>query len=60
MVYVYLLGLSASNLCVLITVAPPMIDVAHGLGDASYATIFYKVNSLSILYITFDWSVLRT
>ena len=45
MVYVYLLGLSASNLCVLITVVPPMIDVAHGLGDTSYATIFYKVNS---------------
>ena len=49
MVYVYLLGLSASNLCFLITCVPAFIDVSYGLGDASYATFFYKVNSLSLV-----------
>ena len=50
-VYVYLLGLSAANLCALIACVPAFIDVSYGLGEDSYVIAFYKVKRLSIVII---------
>ena len=46
MVYVYLLGLTVSNLCIMITAIPAFIDVAYGVGGCNYATFWWKVNKL--------------
>ena len=48
MVYVYLLGLTVSNLCIMITAIPAFIDVANGVGGCNYATFWWKVNKLSL------------
>ena len=51
-VYVYLLGLSAANLCALLACVPAFIDVAYGLGEGSYVIAFYKVSGLLIVITT--------
>jgi 7 transmembrane receptor (rhodopsin family) len=43
--YVYLLGLAVSNLCVLLTAVPALYDIAKGLGDrGDYTTAFYQAH----------------
>ena len=43
--YVYLLGLAVSNLCVLLTAVPALYDIAKGLGDSGdYTTAFYQAH----------------
>ena len=49
MVYVYLLGLTVSNLFIMITAIPAFIDVANGVGGCNYATFWWKVNELSLV-----------
>ena len=42
--YMYLLGLAMSNLCVLVTAIPALHDISTGLDDTSYATAFYQAH----------------
>jgi hypothetical protein len=43
--YVYLLGLAVSNLCVLLTAVPALYDIAKGLGDSGdYTMAFYQAH----------------
>jgi len=43
--YVYLLGLAVSNLCVLVTALPALFDIAKGLGDSGdYTMAFYQAH----------------
>ena len=48
--YMYLLGLAMSNLCVLVTAIPALHDISTGLDDTSFATAFYQVKKVSVLY----------
>ena len=41
--YVYLLWLTVSNLCALITAIPVFFDGCYGLGGGSYIISFYQV-----------------
>ena len=41
--YVYLLWLTVSNLCALITVYPTLSDMSYGPGGGTYISAFYKV-----------------
>ena len=43
--YVYLLWLTVSNLCALITVYPTLDDMSYGPGGGSYISAFYKVTN---------------
>ena len=45
--YVYLLGLAVSNLCVLLSAVPALFDIAGGglAGAGAYPTAFYQVKS---------------
>ena len=47
----YLLGLAMSNLCVLVTAIPALHDISTGLDDTSFATAFYQVKQVSVLYV---------
>ena len=42
--YMYLLGLAMSNLCVLVTAIPALQDISHGLKGKSYAVAFYQAH----------------
>ena len=42
--YVYLLGLAVSNLCVLLTAIPGLYDISSGLEDGTYTTAFYQAH----------------
>ena len=42
--YMYLLGLAMSNLCVLVTAIPALQDISHGLNGTTYAIAFYKAH----------------
>ena len=42
--YLYLLGLAVSNLCVLITAVPALFDISQGLSGGSYITAFYQAH----------------
>ena len=42
--YLYLLGLAASNLCVLVTAVPALYDISHGLTGGNYITAFYQAH----------------
>ena len=42
--YVYLLGLAVSNLCVLITAIPALYDISEGFSSHNYATAFYQAH----------------
>ena len=42
--YVYLLGLAVSNLCVMISAVPALVDITAGLGGGDYATAFYTAH----------------
>jgi len=42
--YVYLLGLAVSNLCVLITAVPALFDISAGLGGGHYTTAFFQAH----------------
>ena len=42
--YVYLLALAVSNLCVLITAIPGLYDIYTGLEDGTYTTAFYSAH----------------
>jgi len=42
--YVYLLGLAVSNLCVLITALPALYDISSGLGGGHYTTAFFQAH----------------
>ena len=42
--YVYLLGLAVSNLCVLVTAVPALFDISEGFEDGSYTTAFYQAH----------------
>ena len=44
MMYMYLLGLAMSNLCVLVTAIPALHDISTGLDDTSFATAFYQAH----------------
>ena len=46
----YLLGLAMSNLCVLVTAIPALHDISTGLDDTSFATAFYQVKQVPLLY----------
>ena len=48
--YMYLLGLAMSNLCVLVTAIPALHDISTGLDDTSFATAFYQVKQVPLLY----------
>ena len=44
--YVYLLGLALSNLCVLLTAIPALMDIAGDMDSRdSYAIAFFQVRS---------------
>ena len=47
----YLLGLTVSNLCALLTAIPALLDISYGLGGGSYFTAFYQVIHTSSLWI---------
>ena len=36
--YVYLLGLAVSNLCVMISAVPALVDISEGLGGGEFLT----------------------
>ena len=42
--YVYLLGLAISNLCVLVTAIPALFDISKGLEGGDYTTAFYQAH----------------
>ena len=42
--YVYLLGLAVSNLCVLLSAVPALFDISVGLEDGYYSTSFYQAH----------------
>ena len=42
--YVYLLGLAVSNLCVLITAVPALFDISAGIGGGHYTTAFFQAH----------------
>ena len=42
--YMYLLGLAMSNLCVLISAIPALYDISEGLDSNSYAISFYQAH----------------
>ena len=42
--YVYLIGLSVSNLCVLITAVPALFDISQGFQGGSYTTAIYQAH----------------
>ena len=42
--YVYLLGLAVSNLCVLLSAVPGLYDISAGLEDGSYTIAFYQAH----------------
>jgi hypothetical protein len=42
--YVYLLGLAVSNLCVLFTAIPALINIAGGFHSRAYATAFFEAH----------------
>ena len=42
--YVYLIGLSVSNLCVLITAIPALFDISQGFQGGSYITAIYQAH----------------
>ena len=42
--YVYLLGLAVSNLCVLLTAVPALYDISSGLGGGHYTTAFFQAH----------------
>ena len=42
--YVYLLGLAVSNLCVLMTAVPALFDISAGLGGGHYTTAFFQAH----------------
>jgi len=42
--YVYLLGLAVSNLCVLLSAVPALFDISVGLEDGYYSTAFYQAH----------------
>ena len=42
--YVYLLGLAVSNLCVLLSALPGLYDISVGLEDGYYCTAFYQAH----------------
>ena len=42
--YVYLLGLAVSNLCVLISAVPALFDISAGLGGGHYSTAFFQAH----------------
>ena len=42
--YMYLLGLAMSNLCVLVTAIPALHDISDGLNSNNYATAFYQAH----------------
>ena len=48
--YMYLLGLAISNLCVLVTAIPALHDNSGGLNSDTYATAFYQAQ----LLLSFD------
>ena len=49
--YMYLLGLAMSNLCVLVTAIPALHDISTGLDDTSFATAFYQVKQVSVYFM---------
>ena len=51
--YVYLLGLAVSNLCVLITAVPALFDISSGLGGGHYATAFFQAHLMLPLINSF-------
>ena len=51
MMYMYLLGLAMSNLCVLVTAIPALHDISTGLDDTSFATAFYQVKKVSVYFM---------
>jgi hypothetical protein len=42
--YLYLIGLAISNLCVLITALPALYDISHGFTGGSYTTAIYQAH----------------
>ena len=42
--YLYLIGLAVSNLCVLINAVPALFDISQGFSGGSYATAFYQAH----------------
>ena len=51
--YVYLLGLAVSNLCVMITAVPALFDISHGLGGGHYTTAFFTAHLMFPLINSF-------
>ena len=41
--YTYLLGLTVSNLCALVTAMPALFDISYGLGGGNYLIAFFQV-----------------
>ena len=51
--YVYLLGLAVSNLCVMITAVPALVDISEGLGGGHYTTAFFTAHLMFPLINSF-------
>ena len=51
--YVYLLGLAVSNLCVMITAVPALFDISSGLGGGHYTTAFFTAHLMFPLINSF-------
>jgi len=51
--YVYLLGLAVSNLCVLISALPALFDMSSGLGGGHYTTAFFQAHLMLPLINSF-------
>ena len=49
--YTYLLGLTVSNLCALVTAIPALFDISYGLGGGNYLTAFFQVTVHHFLWL---------
>ena len=51
--YVYLLGLAVSNLCVMISAVPALVDISEGLGGGEFLTAFFTAHLMFPLINSF-------
>ena len=51
--YVYLLGLAVSNLCVMISAVPALVDISEGLGGGEFSTAFFTAHLMFPLINSF-------